>query len=376
MGFGELLLILLAFGGFGVKANPNAPTHQQVARYAVDDADALVFIDLEAVVPHNWDYFVKLPSDPTIKSVPALAGELGKAIKQVEDGRAMIRAQLGMDLVTDLKWGAIWIRLKAKGEPDFLAVGAGKFPADFIDKGAAMGKKKVTKLDGKSVLEEDNTLAGLSGDGMFVFGTPALVKPRLAASWKGANKAGSVTDRAGEFFADRPFFVAAFRPSPVMVKTAGLELNDTDELLVRDFVVGHEFFGMLMTANSFGWTSVLRTPGGYGRALMASEGTIQLIRAGHLFLRGITQVFLASIDSFVSADPSIAKVIKHKADLLKLVNSWTGDGNFAVKLDKDEPKRRVAVRLTGKTLAEVFPVGALIVPGAAAALWMIPRAAP
>jgi hypothetical protein len=373
MGFGELLLVLLAFGGFGVKANPNAPTQQQVARWAVDDADAVVFADLEAVVPHNWDYFVKLPNDPTIKSVPAIANELAKTVREAEGGRAMLRGQIGMDLVTDLKWGAIWVRAKAKGEPDFVGVAGGKFPADFIDKIAAMDKKPVVKVDGRSAMEDKGHIIAVSADGMLVFGTTALVKSRLAASWKGAGKAGSVTDRATELFAEKPFFLVAFKATPALLKLAEAEMKGAELALVKDFLVGHDFFGLVVTANGFGWTSVTKSAVGYGRALMASEGMIQIVRAGHLFVRGAAQVILASLDSYVGVDPSLAKVVKQKAELWRLVTTWTGDGNFAVKLDKEEAKRRVAVRLTGKSLADVFPIGAAVVPAGLGALYFVMR---
>ena len=54
---------------------------------------------------------------------------------------------------------------------------------------------------------------------------------------------------------------------------------------------------------------------------------------------------------------------------MKIVETYTGDGNFKVQVDKDPKTYRLSVRATGKTLAEVLP-GALILPGMGAAMFV------
>ncbi|HEX7704525.1 MAG TPA: hypothetical protein VF403_27485, partial [Kofleriaceae bacterium] len=43
-----------------------------------------------------------------------------------------------------------------------------------------------------------------------------------------------------------------------------------------------------------------------------------------------------------------------------VVASYIGDGQFKAKIDKDPKAMRVTVRLTGKSLSEVVPVGVAI----------------
>ena len=58
---------------------------------------------------------------------------------------------------------------------------------------------------------------------------------------------------------------------------------------------------------------------------------------------------------------------------MKLVETYTGDGNFKVQIDKDPRTNRVTARATGKSLSEVVPVGFML-PAAVAGLVM--RSAP
>src|SRR4029078_6160818 len=50
-GIYEVIALALALGGFGVKANPKAPSADVVLEYAVDDADAFAYVDAVPLIP-------------------------------------------------------------------------------------------------------------------------------------------------------------------------------------------------------------------------------------------------------------------------------------------------------------------------------------
>ena len=58
-------------------------------------------------------------------------------------------------------------------------------------------------------------------------------------------------------------------------------------------------------------------------------------------------------------------MLSRKLDVLKLIDTYTGDGNFKQTITKDAAKLRLDVRAQGKTLSEVVSAGMLL-PGAVA----------
>ena len=105
-------------------------------------------------------------------------------------------------------------------------------------------------------------------------------------------------------------------------------------------------------------------PPGHGRSVMASEGYVDVLRAMHLAPRGFAKIVVSFLDDLQGTDPELAVLKQHKGDILKLVDQFTGDGNFKVKMDKDARAFRVGVRLTGKRLSDVVPLG-VVIPGMA-----------
>src|SRR5438067_13719475 len=98
MGFSEAILILLALGGFAARENPSAPPATEVLRFAPEDADVMVYADLEAVLPPNYQTFQNLPSDPSIRALPQqVQHDLAGAIRDAEKGRAELRDKSGVD---------------------------------------------------------------------------------------------------------------------------------------------------------------------------------------------------------------------------------------------------------------------------------------
>ena len=54
VGIIEVVSLLLGLNGFGVQANPKAPTADQALEYAVPDADLVAHFDAVSVVPGNY----------------------------------------------------------------------------------------------------------------------------------------------------------------------------------------------------------------------------------------------------------------------------------------------------------------------------------
>jgi hypothetical protein len=139
--------------------------------------------------------------------------------------------------------------------------------------------------------------------------------------------------------------------------------------VVRDLLIGQESSAFAVSWNGVWWSYTARSPAGCQRALLATDGVIQLTRAGHLALRGVSRVGLALVDSY-AAEPGVAEIVAHKQDLLRIVDGWSGDGTFVVTVDRQAAARGVTARLRGKSLAEVLPLAGLAVIGAlSAAVW-------
>jgi hypothetical protein len=360
MGFQELILILMSLGGFGVAANPGAPPAAEILRYAPDDAEVMGYLDVEAVVPKNWDAFKALPQQPTIKASPRAVRALADAIGQVEAARAQVKAAAGFDPVTDVKSVAGFVTFHGKADPSVLVAVRGRFAPDTVERIGKQVGGTTSVVDGRALLvSPDASMAvALAADGTLLGGTTAWVKQRVQG-WQ--PRRGPLGDKAGPLLDERPFFHLSARLAPATVKQIVADVSDPGG---RDVLTGAEHAALSLYWNGVGWTFTARTAAGFARGLLATEGLVPLLRAGHLYLRGLARVGLAMVDSY--PDPAVAQVAAHKADLIKLVDSMTGDGSFAVALDRKESERRVSVRLTSKSLSEVLPVAGLMIPGAVA----------
>ena len=79
IGFGEIIVLLLSLGGFGLAPNPTPPTPDQSLAYAVPEADLIVHFDVATVVPGNYKAFGKLADDPSIKA----SAELRQTLQRI-----------------------------------------------------------------------------------------------------------------------------------------------------------------------------------------------------------------------------------------------------------------------------------------------------
>jgi hypothetical protein len=75
---------------------------------------------------------------------------------------------------------------------------------------------------------------------------------------------------------------------------------------------------------------------------------------------GFAKIAHGALDSYKGINKQIDAVIARKGDIMKLVDNFTGDGNFKTTINKDPKTMKLTVRAQGKTLSEVFPAGALV----------------
>src|SRR5688572_33274581 len=101
MGATELIVLLLSLSGFGVSANPNAPSAQELAKYAPDAPDFVVHFDAAAVLPGNWKYLQSLPEKPEFQGSPALKGAITGGVEMAKAGIQMVKDQAGFDPIND-----------------------------------------------------------------------------------------------------------------------------------------------------------------------------------------------------------------------------------------------------------------------------------
>ena len=113
-----------------------------------------------------------------------------------------------------------------------------------------------------------------------------------------------------------------------------------------------------------GWTWIDNNKAGLDSMEMMSQGVLELFKAGQIAPRAMAKIVLGGIDSYKGMNKQVDMVIAHKADVLKIIDMYSGDGTFKVAINKDPSKLRLDVRATGKSLSEVMPAG-LMLPGAA-----------
>jgi hypothetical protein len=364
MQFAQIFSFLMALSGFGVDANPKAATADQVLEHAVDDADLVVHLDIAAVVPRNFKALTDLPNDPAIKGSPELVKMTRDLAAQATQARAMVKTMAGFDFVTDLQSVTAFVKFKADGsDPDALVELRGNIPADLLEKISKMSGMPLEKVAGRSAIAlPDHRYIGIAKSGSVLLGTDTLVKPRLADTWKAPSRtAGSRAARIAPIFDEKPFLAWALTPSPALVKmaeakhgkNAGIEMMKDLDLAV----------GSLRT-DGLVWATYAKSSKGFDRSSMAADGAIDLMRAFQIAPRGLAKVAVAYLDVYAGQSKEIDELIKHKADLLKLVDGYTGDGQFKATIDKDAKSRSVVVHAIGKRLSEVLPIG-LILPAAA-----------
>ncbi len=369
MSFGifEVISLLLGLSGFGVQPNPKAPTADVSLQYAMAEPDLVVHFDAVSVIPGNYKILQNLPNQPAIKASPELSKAVRKMVNEVEGARGLAKGATGIDLTTDINDATVFLQFLPQQEPQFVAVVHGKFSAATVDKIAKVSHGTVAKVGAATVVENGSEPSiGVTKDGVMIAGTPKLVRERLADAWKAPSRApGTSLGYVAEVIDGKPIYATVLTMSQKARTEVVKKMGSKN--FISDIVQRHKLAAFSIYADGVGWNWIDNSKAGLDAMTMVSEGMLELMRAAHIAPRGFAKLALGALDSYRGMDRNVDELIKHKADLMKIVETYTGDGNFKVKLDKDVAKLRLNVRATGKTLSEVLPAGFMI-PGV---LWSV-----
>lgn len=362
MSFGiiEIITLLMGLSGFSVANNPKAPTADQALEYAVADADIVAHFDAASVIPGNYKVLTSLQNQPQIKASPELAKMVRKVVAEIDGPRGLVKNMVGIDLATDIADATAFLRFVPKQDPNVVVAVHGKFKADTITKIAKMtGKSEVKDAGGTWVDAGDGNAVALTTGGVLLAGTDTLIKERLAPTWKKpVLTAGGSLGNVAQVLDGKPVF-ALFLAMSQSARTEALAKLNTPTF-ASDIIKRHKLASFAIYHDGLGWSWIDSSKAGLESMTQISEGGIEVLRAAQIAPRGFAKIVLGGLESYRGANKQIDEVIKRKNDIVKLVASYTGDGNFKAQVDKDPAKLKLTVRLTGKSLSEVLPAGALI----------------
>jgi hypothetical protein len=362
LGIVEVVLLLLGLSNFGLQPNPTPPTADASLQYAMADADIVLYVDAATFVPNNYKALMQLGNQPQIKSSPELAKLVREMVAEVDGMRGIAKSTIGVDPTTDVTSATVFLQILPKQDPIFVAAVRGKFTAASIEKIAKLTSKQTAKVGGGVMVElgGDEPAVALTKDGVLLAGTPKLVRDRLADTWKApARPAGGSLAHAAEAIAAKPVFAMAVAMSATARKAALDELGPK-KTFATDLIQRHKAASFAVFPDGIGWTWIDRDKAGLDSMAQMAEGAMELLRAAQIAPRGLAKIVMGGLESYRGTDKMVDEVLKRKADITKIVESYSGDGNFKVKIDKNPATLRLDVRATGKFLSEVLPVGALV----------------
>ncbi|MEO6773687.1 MAG: hypothetical protein ABI467_11815 [Kofleriaceae bacterium] len=367
MSFGivEIISLLLSLGGLGLSPNPKPPTVDASLQYGVPDADLVVHFDAASVVPGNFKVLEQLPVQPEIQASPELARAARQLVNEVEGPRNMAKGMIGFDPVNDLSDVTAFVKHVANAaQPAFVVVAHGKFTAAMLDKIAKLTGKLVVKRGAASLIEMgDGNAVALAKDGALLAGAAPMIEERIAESWRApSHAAGTNLGQAATMLAGHPVFGISLTVSQAMRQQVLKE--HPEQNFLTDLVRRGHGSSFALYRDGIGWTFDDSTAAGLAQMAMFSDGVVDVLRAAQIAPRGFAKIAIAALDSYKGLNPQVDALIAHKADLDKLTALYTGDGQFKAKIQKDPRTLKLNVRLTGKSLSDVVPVG-VIVPMAA-----------
>lgn len=372
-----VLLAILALGGVGVEQNPKAPSAAEVLRYAPGEADYMVHFDAAAVLPGTYKAIRDLPNEPVVAAVPELLEAAQTVVREMDMALGQVRQMIGFQPITDIGSVTAWFSLE--GAPQVLVVVRGDLPRDLVQRLAGLTGSEPVPLGTSQVLEVDGMVLGMSHRGDALFGSREMVAPRLAADWRPVRPArDTLGARANKLLRGKPFLALASAPRGAARQLIEGQFAHEQELaLLADILLGHSYAELAMTHKGVSWTWIATESAGYDRAKLASEGMIDLMRAGHHLARGSVRLLLAGMASYADQSEVIALLLQHQEAVLDLALQHTGDGNFTARVQGRERDRTVTVTASARRLSEVIPIGALVpLAGAGAAFWMLDAKAP
>ncbi len=357
LGFVEIITLLLGLAGFGLSPNPNPPTANQALRYAIPDADVIVHVDVASIVHANYKRLLALPNTREIRSSPDLAKAVRQVITQVEGARNLAKGTTGIDFARDISDVTASFQYIPRRDPVFVAAIRGNLRRDLLDKVGAMTRSQPVAVGGGKLLEmgRDKPALAMTKDGVLLAGDARLLRDRLSPSWRPPGRRGTTLSTAW----------AAIDAHPVFAVSVALSRNARRDIarkmpgknFVTDLVRRHRAYSFSVYHDGIGWSWTDSSRAGLEQIAMMSEGFIDLLRAAQIAPRGVAKIVLGAITSYRGTNRQIDAIIRRRGDIMKIVQSYTGDGNFKVAVNKDPRRLRLDVRATGKSLSEVVPLG-------------------
>jgi hypothetical protein len=359
LGIVEVISLLLGLSGFGLHPNPRPPTADAALAYALPDADIVVHVDAQTIIPGNYKLLTSLPENPQIKASPELAKAVREIVLNAEGARGIAKTTTGIDITTDVSDATLFIHVVPGREPDAVGAVHGKFSPQVIDKLGKMTGGSVSKIGGGTFAEIDaRNAVAVTKDGVLLGGSKQLVKDRLADGWKAPpHGQGTSLAYAADVIAQKPVFAVVFTMSQAARKDA---TDAFGKNLVSDLIQRHKAATFAVFGDGLGWTWVDSSKAGLDSMTQISDGVIDLLRAAQVAPRGVAKIMIGALDSYKGTNKQVDELIAHKADLLKLVTTFTGDGQFKVTKNADAGKLRLDVRASGKSVSEVVPAGVIV----------------
>jgi hypothetical protein len=367
MDFGivELITLLMGISGFSVGTNPKAPTPEASLEYAVVDADVIAHFDVGAVVPNNYKVLTNLANQPQIKASPELAKAVRKMVAEVDGPRGLVKGMTGIDVTTDISDATAFFQIVPKQDPNYVVAVHGKFNAGTVDRIAkAAGRTSIKAGAGAWFDAGDNNAVAVTKNGTLLAGTTSLVKDRMADAWKApATTTGTNLGHARDILSQKPVFAMVINLSP----TARAEAlaNMKGQNFATDIIKRHKHWSFSVFRDGIGWSWIDSSKIGLESMAQMSDGLVDVLRASQIAPRGFAKILLGGLDSYKGMNKQVDDLIRHKSDIEKIVQTYTGDGQFKAQIDKDPKALKLTVRLTGKSLSEVLPLGGLLPIGAA-----------
>jgi hypothetical protein len=137
---------------------------------------------------------------------------------------------------------------------------------------------------------------------------------------------------------------------------------------VTDVIKRHKHWSFSVFRDGIGWSWIDSNKTGLESMAQMSDGFVDVLRAAQIAPRGFAKILMGGLDSYKGTNKQVDDLIRHKTDIEKVVQSYTGDGQFKAQIDKDPKTLKLSVRLTGKSLSEVMPLGGLLPIGAVSLL--------
>ncbi|NVB81659.1 MAG: hypothetical protein HOV81_24910 [Kofleriaceae bacterium] len=362
MSFGiiEVITLIMGLSGFSVGTNPKSPTADQALEYAVPDADVIAHFDAGAVIPGNYKVLTNLANQPQIKASPELAKMVRKAVAEIDGPRGLVKQTVGIDLTTDVSDATAFVKLVPKQDPNIVVAVHGKFSVITIDKIAKMtGKGAVKSGAGAWVDTGDGNAVAVTKNGVLLAGTSSLVKDRMADTWKAPGTAGNANlTNAAEILGQKPVFALVL----TMSQTARAEALKSvqGQNFATDVLKRHKFAAFAVFKDGVGWTWIDSSKTGLDAMTQISDGFVDLLRAAQIAPRGFAKILMGGLESYRGTNKQVDDLLRHKADVLKIVDSYTGDGKFQASVNADSKSLKLTVRLTGKSVSEVLPMGGFL----------------